>query len=111
VRVIPVGDKHKARAMDAMRALDGKDVRVDIDDRDEPLGKKIRDAQKEWIPFIAVIGDKEVESGLLAVNVRQPESKKDMAVDALAELVEKDNAGKPFEKLSLPRELSKRPVI
>ncbi|MDD5340496.1 MAG: threonine--tRNA ligase [Candidatus ainarchaeum sp.] len=111
IRIIPVGDKHKARAMEAMRALDARQVRVDIDDRDEPLGKKIRDAQKEWIPFIAVIGDKEVESGLLAVNVRQPESKKDMAVGDLAALVEAQAQGKPFEKLSLPRELSRRPVI
>jgi threonyl-tRNA synthetase len=111
IRVIPVGDKHKERAVEVLRALDKKDVRVDIDDRDEPLGKKIRDAQKEWVPYIAVIGEKEVQSGKLAVNIRQPEEKKDMDVDALAALVEKDNAGKPFEKLSLPRELSKRPVI
>ena len=111
IRVIPVGDKHKERAAEVLKALDKRQVRVDIDDRDEPLGKKIRDAQKEWVPFIAVIGDNEVQSGMLAVNVRQPEAKKDMAVEELAALVEKDNAGKPFEKLSLPRELSRRPVI
>lgn len=111
IRVIPVGDKHKERAVDVLRALDKRQVRVDIDDRDEPLGKKIRDAQMEWVPFIAVIGDKEVQSGMLAVNLRQPEAKKDMAIEDLAALVEKGNAGKPFEKLSLPRELSKRPVL
>jgi threonyl-tRNA synthetase len=115
IRLIPVGDKHKERAIEVLRALDRKDVRVDIDDRDEPLGKKIRDAQKEWVPFTAVIGDKEVQSGMLAVNVRQPDGGKDapteMAADALASLVEKANEGKPFEKLSLPKELSRRPVI
>jgi threonyl-tRNA synthetase len=115
IRVIPVGDKHKGRAMEVLASLDGRQVRADVDDRDEPLGKKIRDAQREWVPFIAVIGDREAESGLLAVNVRKPDAKmdekKDMAVDALAALVEKANEGKPFEKLSLARELSRRPVI
>jgi len=115
VRVIPVGDKHKQAATQAMLALDSREVRVDIDDRDEPLGKKIRDAQMEWIPFVVVIGDKEIESGKLAVNIRQREGKtdmkKDMSKEELAALVEKENAGKPFEKLSLPKELSKRPII
>jgi threonyl-tRNA synthetase len=111
IRVIPVGDKHKAKAAEVLASLDQRQVRVDIDDRDEPLGKKIRDAQMEWVPFVAVIGDREVQSGMLAVNVRQPEAKKDMSPDELAGLVEKENQCKPFEKLSLPRELSKRPVI
>ena len=113
VRIIPVGDKHKEFATKALNSLDSKQVRVDIDDRDEPLGKKIRDAQKDWIPFIAVVGDREMESGKLSVNVRgrDGESKKDMGLDELASLVEKENSGKPFEKLSLPMELSRRPII
>ncbi len=113
MRIIPVGDKHKAFAMETLKSLDSRSVRVDIDDRDEPLGKKIRDAQMEWVPFIAVVGDREVESGKLSVNVRgrDGESKKDMGTEELAELVEKENSGKPFEKLSLPMELSRRPII
>ena len=111
VRVIPIGDKHREAAAKALAVLDAKDVRVDIDDRDEPLGKKIRDAQKEWVPYIVVIGDKEAESGKLSVAIRQPEAKRDMSAEELAEIVEKENSGKPFEKLSLPKELSKRPII
>jgi threonyl-tRNA synthetase len=111
VRVIPVGDKHKEHGMKVLARLRAHQVRADIDDRDEPLGKKIRDAQKEWVPFIAVMGDREAETGVLTVNVRQPEGKQEMSVDALISIVEKENSGKPFERLSLPAELSKRPVI
>lgn len=111
VRVIPVGDHHKEQAVKVLGALNSRLARADIDDRDEPLGKKIRDAQKEWVPFIAVIGDKEVQSGKLTVTMRQTGEQKEMSVDELAATVEKENSGKPFEKLSLPAELSKRPVI
>jgi threonyl-tRNA synthetase len=111
VRVIPVGDKHREHGMNVLARLRAHPVRADIDDRDEPLGKKIRDAQKEWVPYIVVIGDREMETGMLSVNVRVPEGKKDMSVDALVEIVGKENQGKPFEKLTLPAELSKRPII
>ncbi len=111
IRVVPVGDKHREHGLNLLSRLRTHAVRADIDDRDEPLGKKIRDAQKEWVPFTVVVGDKEMESGLLSVNIREPESKKEMSVDALIAIVEKENSGKPFERLTLPPELSKRPVI
>jgi threonyl-tRNA synthetase len=115
VRIIPVGDKHKEFAFSILKRMDAGNVRVDIDDRDEPLGKKIREASMEWIPFIAVVGDKEMESGKVSVTIRQSEGKsdgkKDMACEELVALVEKENSGKPFEKLSLPMELSKRPIL
>ncbi|MEW6721674.1 MAG: threonine--tRNA ligase [Candidatus Micrarchaeota archaeon] len=111
VRVIPVSDKHKAHGVNLLSRFASKSVRVDVDDRDEPLGKKIRDAQKEWVPYVVVVGDKEMESGMLSVNVRATDEKKEMSVDELAHLVEGHNHGKPFERLSLPAELSKRPII
>ncbi|MEW6036407.1 MAG: threonine--tRNA ligase [Candidatus Micrarchaeota archaeon] len=111
VRVIPVGDKHKEHGMKVLQRLSSRIVRADIDDRDEPLGKKIRDAQKEWVPYIVVIGDKEAESGMLAVDSRASGEKRDMSADELVAAVEKENHGKPFERLSLPQELSKRPII
>ena len=111
VRIIPVGAQHKEHGLNVLKRFSHRNMRADIDDRDEPLGKKIRDAQKEWVPFIVVIGDKEMQSGMLAVNVRSTDEKKDFSVDELGALVEKENAGKPFERLSLPAELSRRPII
>jgi hypothetical protein len=45
------------------------------------------------------------------VNIRSTDEKRDMSVDELVGLVEKENLGKPFERLTLPAELSKRPII
>ncbi len=111
IRLIPVGEGHKEHMRKLFSELNARNVRVDMDDRDEPLGKKIRDAQMEWVPFMVVIGDKEMQSGKLAVTIRSTDQKKDMVSDELAEMVEKENQGKPFEKLSLPAELSRRPII
>jgi threonyl-tRNA synthetase len=111
IRIIPVGDKQKSFALDVVKSLDSHPVRVDIDDRDEPLGKKIREASMEWVPYIVVVGDKEVESGKLSVTLRKTDEKKDMSVQELASMVENENLGKPFEKLSLPIELTRRPII
>ncbi|MBU0591702.1 threonine--tRNA ligase [Candidatus Micrarchaeota archaeon] len=111
IRVVPIGEKHKDYAKKVLEQLDARNVRVDLDERDEPLGKKIRDAQKEWIPYIVVIGDKEMESGKLNVTIRATDTKEDMPADTLAELVENQIGDKPFMKLSLPKELSKRPIM
>lgn len=111
VRVIPVSEGQLEHARKIVREIDGSNVRVDFDDRNETLGKKIRDAQREWIPYIVVIGDKEVKSGKLSVTVRKTDENREMEVDELIALIEKETKGKPFEKLSLPRDVSKRPII
>ena len=111
LRFIPVGENHKKYAFSLLSKVNGAEVRADIDDRDEPLGKKIRNAQKEWVPYIVVIGDKEIESGKLAVTVRETGEKVNMSLEELLAAIEKANSGKAFEKLSLPKELSKRPII
>ena len=111
VRIIPVSEAQKKEAEKLMKELDAGRVRVDFDDRDETLGKKIREAQKEWIPYIAVIGDKEIKSGKLSVDVRKTGEKKMIDLAELKGEIEKINEGKPFEKLSLDRKLSKRPAF
>jgi threonyl-tRNA synthetase len=67
VRVIPVGEGHR----EAARALQAKleRLRVDVDERDETVGKRIRDAELEKIPYVIVYGDKESD-GALAIRKR-----------------------------------------
>ncbi|MFH1685116.1 MAG: threonine--tRNA ligase [Candidatus Micrarchaeota archaeon] len=111
LRFIPVGEAQKAHVIGLLEKISSCEVRVDYDDRDEPLGKKIRDAQKEWVPFIAVVGDKELESGKLSVTIRSTGEKKDLSLEELTSMIESENKDKPFEKLTLPKALSKRPII
>jgi threonyl-tRNA synthetase len=110
VRILPISEKHVDAARKAMKAI-GEGVRCDLDDTTETLGKKIRNAQKEWIPYIAVIGDKEAESGKLSVNIRASDGKKEMGAAELGKIIKEETKGMPFDTLSIPVELSKRPIF
>jgi threonyl-tRNA synthetase len=70
VRLIPVSEDHREYADRIIARLQEKDIRVDADFRDEKLGKRIRDAQMQKVPFMIVVGDKEVETETLAVRDR-----------------------------------------
>jgi len=111
VRVIPVAEKHMGYAEKVAEVLHG---RVDIDDREETVGKKIRDAGKDWIPYVAVVGDEEVLGGNLSVTVRsesapnKPANVK-MSIEELNERISKEVAGFPFKRHPLSVKLSARP--
>jgi threonyl-tRNA synthetase len=62
IRVIPVGEDHRAAAHELAGKLEGS--RVDVDERDETVGKRIRDAEVEKIPVVVVYGDKESDDAL-----------------------------------------------
>lgn len=59
VRIITVGEDHKDFANELYDKINAENIRVDVDDRDESVGKKIRNAATEWIPYIFVVGDNE----------------------------------------------------
>jgi len=74
------------------------------------IEKKIREAEQEWVPYCVVIGEKEVESGLLSVRDREIKgAQQNMTVDELVTKITLKIAGKPFKPIPLPRNLSKRP--
>ncbi len=108
VRFIPVSENHLEYIKSITRDIKG--VRYDIDDRSETLNKKIRSAEKEWVPYIAVVGDEEVDGGHLSVRIRNRENKK-MDLGELLEEIREETAEMPFKKLSLPVYLSRRPVF
>ena len=114
VRIIPVSERYLDRVIEVAEDLKRRKIRVDVDDRDETLGKKVRDASREWIPYIAVIGEEEVKGGFLTVTVRaestlKRQKKVRMSLDELAERIVKECEGKPFKPLPLPMLLSQRP--
>jgi len=111
VRVIPVSEDQNACCERALKVLREAGVRADFDDRSETLQKKVRDANKEWVPFIAVAGKREAESGKLSVTLRASNAKQDLTAEALAKLVLNECKGKPLVRLSLDSRLGKRPVF
>ena len=111
IRIIPITDKHVDYANEIARQLELEDVRLDIDDRQETLEKKIREAEKEWVPYILVVGDKEMESKKFSVRIRESGERKTLTMEELTVMLRSKIKGKPFEKLSLSRYLSKRPIF
>ena len=71
VRLLPIGDEQLEYARDVARELENRGIRVSIDDRNEKIGYKIRAAQMEKIPFMLVIGEKEMTEGTVAVRSRK----------------------------------------
>jgi len=109
VRVVPVGAEQLAYARSLLDRL--PDVRADLDDSDDTLSKKVRTAEKEWIPYIVVVGKKEIESGNLNVRVRETKEQTEMSVDALCKQILAKTKGLPFRPLAEPALLSARPIF
>lgn len=109
VRLIPISDKYMGKVEEIAKKIEAACIRVDIDDTSATLQKKIREAEQEWVPYVVVIGEKEIESGMLAVRDRESRGQQNLAVDELLAKVHAKIDGKPFKALPLPRSLSKRP--
>lgn len=70
VRILPISEKHAAYAKEVADALEEIDVRTEIDEANESLGKKIRNAKGEKIPYLLVLGDKEADQKQVSVESR-----------------------------------------
>jgi threonyl-tRNA synthetase len=111
VRIIPVASKHIEFGEKILDEVNKNNIRADIDDRELSVGKKIREAESEWIHYILVIGDKEVDGNELVVRERLSKSQYSIALDNLMEKIKQEISGKPYMPLNLPVYLSKRPLI
>jgi len=69
-RLLPVSEKHNAYAQEVLNELKAENVRADVDDANESLGKKIRNAKQEKIPYLLVVGDAEIEAKTISVDSR-----------------------------------------
>lgn len=93
VRILPIGDEHVEYAEKLKRRLDDAGLRVELDDSSNTIGYKIRNAQTQKIPYMLVIGAKEIETGTIAVRNRAGETVTktvdEFLSDALLEVAEK----------------------
>lgn len=111
IRIIPVSiEKHLNYSEKLLHEFENENIRVDIDDTSETISKRIRNAEQEWIPYIVVVGDNEVESEKLMTRIRGEKDQKTFHKQDLIRLIKEKTKGLPYKQLPLPKYLSKRVI-
>src|SRR6476659_6432029 len=111
VRIIPVRDEFIPKCIEISNYFKEKEIRVDIDDREESLSKKIREAEMEWTHYIIIIGEKEVVNNIISIRDRINKSNYESTIEELIEKITNQIKNKPFLTINLPELLSNRPKI
>ena len=88
--ILPISEKYADYAKNISNSLNNYDIRGLIDNRDEKIGKKIRDAEVKKIPFMLIVGEKESEDGLVSVRKHGEGDLGSMSMEAFAELIKKE---------------------
>lgn len=86
VKILTINDKVDTYAADVVRALQEKDIRYELDNRNESIGKKIREAEIQKIPYLFVIGDKEAETCMIALRERVVGDRGQMTIEDFLKL-------------------------
>ena len=111
VRLIPLKDDFLEFASNLAGKLTEQNIRVDIDDRNDTISKRIRDAEKEWISYVLVIGEKEMNSPSLSVRDRTTGDVRQLSTENFVKEIQDAIKGKPVSKLNSAILLSQRPQI
>ncbi len=111
VRVIPVSPENVEFAVSLAERLNASGIRADVDDRDLTLGKRVREAERRWVPYVVVVGKREQETGRLSVRRRSDGSEYEATLEDLISEVRSLTEGKPYRPLNVPMRLSRRPVF
>ena len=116
IRFIPVSSDFVKTCEKIIEMFDQKSpcihIRADIDDREESVSRKIRDAEKEWIPIIVVVGDKESKTKKFIPRFRDKtigDENREYSLDELYDLINKNTTDYPQHRIPLSVYLSKRP--
>ncbi|MHA1520747.1 MAG: threonine--tRNA ligase [Promethearchaeota archaeon] len=118
-RVLSISEKELPYAAKIADTINSKQIRCDLDDRDEKIGKKIRSAEIEWIPYTIVVGQKEMENKTVSIRKRLTgqdikdgntnEQINEITLKKFLKMIEKDLVGFPRKQLPIPfRKISSR---
>jgi len=109
VRVFPITERAMDYAEEVVQSLMKDKIRADLDDRDFSLARKVREAERRWIPYLAFIGEKELEKKGLTIRRRRDGAEYFSTVNLLKEEIKKECEGMPYRPLNVPYRLSRRP--
>ncbi len=108
VRIIPVDKKHYEYSDVILNELRKNKIRADFDDREISLSKKIREAEMDWVPYIVVIGDKEISSNILTIRERNKDGNYEISLEEFIKTIKDKISNYPFRDLNESPYLSKR---
>ncbi len=111
VRLIPIKPEFLQFCKNLADKITDSQIRVDIDDRNESIGKRIRDAETEWIRYILVIGEKEINATAVNVRDRETGELKQISFEDFISEIHEQIKNKPFSHLNSNRFVSVRPQI
>ena len=97
VKIIPVADRHMDYAYEVEAKLKAAMIRTEVDNRSERIGFKIRQAQLEKVPYMLILGDKEVDGSTVSVRLRSGEQLNDQSWDSFMESVSAANNSKAID--------------
>jgi len=111
VRILPVTGECFPYCEKIAEELEQNDIRVEIDDRDLSLAKKIRAAEKLWTPLIFVIGEKEINQEKITVRYRKKKKQEFQKLEEIIKYIKKHTAEKPTFLRAIPRLVSLQPIF
>jgi threonyl-tRNA synthetase len=109
VRIIPIAKQFVKQGMELLERLEKAGIRADLDDRDDTMQSKVRDAELSWIPYTIIYGEKEIETKELSIRSRADSKESKLALTAFLERVKAEVEGYPTKRLTYPTLLSQRP--
>lgn len=107
LRIIPVSDKY----INYCKELKFDGIRFDIDDREDKVGRKMVRARQEWIPYVILVGEKEISEGKFVVNIREKNKQVEMSKEEIEEMIKNKIKDMPYRNLAMNKLLSKRPIF
>ena len=97
VKLLPIADRHLDYLYEVKKQLEDKGFRCEVDDRSEKIGYKIREAQLEKVPYMVVVGDKDIENNTIAIRKRKEGDLGAMTVEQFLEKIVPDRDNKVID--------------
>ncbi|OLE71550.1 threonine--tRNA ligase [archaeon 13_1_20CM_2_51_12] len=109
VRIIPIANHFVKQGMKLLETLEKAGIRADLDDRDDTMQSKVRDAELSWIPYTIIYGEKEIKTKELSIRSRADAKESKITLAAFLKRFKAEVEGYPIKPLTYPTLLSQRP--
>ena len=90
IAILPLSEKYNENCDDVLKVLNNSDIRGFVDNRNEKVGKKIRDAEVSKVPFMLIVGEKEIENGTVSVRKHGEGDKGSMKIEEFVQFIQKE---------------------